>query len=90
MEGYKTTRSNNLSTNMERVVGFLKVTRKMNKYESMTYFLSTYCHATLPSYNSYHLIVVVVTTILRISSFANFKKNPLITYRTSITIAYHL
>jgi hypothetical protein len=28
MEGYKTTRSNNLSTNMERVVGFLKSNRK--------------------------------------------------------------
>jgi hypothetical protein len=60
----------------------------MNKYESMTYFLSTYCHVTLPSYNSYRPIVV--TIILHISSSVDLKENPLITYRTSITIAYHL
>jgi hypothetical protein len=73
MEGYKTTRSDNLITNMERVVGFFKNNKNNEQIWKYDLFLSTYRHATLPSYNSYHPIVA---TILHISSYVDLKKKP--------------
>jgi len=73
MEGYKTTRSDNLITNMERVAGFSKNNKNNEQIWKYDLFLSTYRHATLSSYNSYH---PTVATILHISSYVDLKKKP--------------